>query len=415
MAANFPIALKLNLETCYSHGLGRQVHHFGAHVWKGPQAWVNQHIFRVDFSHNDFDRDFLKLALNYNLTDYIEQAQGGVGLAHITKAKLDQSFLVHPPLPVQRAIADLVARSEMLRDSATSRLRNARRAAESFRRAVLITACSGRLTVDWREIHAPSEDAPALLDRIEASRRAKLGRRWRPITIEAEDSRTIPTGWIWTTPEQLLQSGRSITYGVIKLGPPVSDGVPTLRSSDVRWLRINAGNVKRIGKEIADNYQRTYLQGDEILVTVRGTLGGVALVPSNMAGWNISREVACLPLFRMCLLRTSSSRLPRSLERWLSGVTKGVAYTGVNIEDLKRCHCRYLRSRSNKRSCTEPRAHCQLSMPCWHALTTDQEPSGARRRPFSPRRSAASRLRRKRPLRLTEVLCLLPWPVDRGR
>ena len=64
--------------------------------------------------------DFLKLALNYNLTDYIEQAQGGVELAHITKAKLDQSFLVHPPLPVQRAIADLVARSEMLRDSATT-------------------------------------------------------------------------------------------------------------------------------------------------------------------------------------------------------------------------------------------------------------------------------------------------------
>ena len=272
------------------------------------------------------------------------------------------------------------------------------------------------MTVDWREIHAPSEDAPALLDRIEASRRAKLGRRWRPITIEAEDSRTIPTGWIWTTPEQLLQSGRSITYGVIKLGPPVSDGVPTLRSSDVRWLRINAGNVKRIGKEIADNYQRTYLQGDEILVTVRGTLGGVALVPSNMAGWNISREVACLPL------------VPDVFAPYLVLAIAEVASTLVEWgnEGCRLYWRQHRRSQAaataatSDRGATRDRApshelHCQPSMPCWHALTTDQEPSGARRRPFSPRRSAASRLRRKRPLRLTEVLCLLPWPVDRGR
>jgi len=32
---------------------------FGAHVWDGPDAWLNQHIFRVDFSPQYFDRDFL--------------------------------------------------------------------------------------------------------------------------------------------------------------------------------------------------------------------------------------------------------------------------------------------------------------------------------------------------------------------
>jgi type I restriction enzyme, S subunit len=71
---------------------------------------------------------------------------------------------------------------------------------------------------------------------------------------------------------------------------------PTLRSSDVRWLRIDSGHVKRIDRTIADNYRRTYLVGGEVVVTVRGSLGGIALVPPEMAGWNVSREVAVIPV-----------------------------------------------------------------------------------------------------------------------
>lgn len=78
---------------------------FGAHIWHGPDAWVNQHIFRVDFSSRDFDRDFLKLAFDANLASYVDQAQGGVGLAHITKAKMNDSILLAPPVDEQRRIA----------------------------------------------------------------------------------------------------------------------------------------------------------------------------------------------------------------------------------------------------------------------------------------------------------------------
>jgi type I restriction enzyme, S subunit len=58
--------------------------------------------------------------------------------------------------------------------------------------------------------------------------------------------------------------------------------------------------VKRISRKIANDYERTYLQGGEILVTVRGTLGGVVVVPSECAGYNISREVAMLAPLAGC-------------------------------------------------------------------------------------------------------------------
>src|SRR5262249_7971989 len=66
---------------------------FGAHIWGGSEAWLNQHIFRVEFNEDLLDKQFLRHAINQNLNDYIHQAHGGAGLAHITKAKFESSFI----------------------------------------------------------------------------------------------------------------------------------------------------------------------------------------------------------------------------------------------------------------------------------------------------------------------------------
>ena len=74
---------------------------------------------------------------------------------------------------------------------------------------------------------------------------------------------------------------------MIKLGPEVEGGVPCLRTSDVRRLRIDVEHVKRISAgSISGDYRRTVLMGNEVLVSVRGTLGGVAAVPTSLRGWN---------------------------------------------------------------------------------------------------------------------------------
>ena len=81
---------------------------FGAHVWDGGDAWLNQHIFRVEFNKHHFDRTFLKYSINRNLAEYIEQAHGGAGLAHITKGMFEKSLLPIAPLAEQcRIVAKL--------------------------------------------------------------------------------------------------------------------------------------------------------------------------------------------------------------------------------------------------------------------------------------------------------------------
>jgi type I restriction enzyme S subunit len=136
----------------------------------------------------------------------------------------------------------------------------------------------------------------------------------------------------------LCDPQRPITYGVIKLGSHVDDGVPCLRTSNVRSLWIDTEAMKRIEPSLSNEYSRTKLRGGEVLVNVRGTLGGVATVGPDMAGWNVSREVAVVPLdlarveprFVAAFVASSHG------QRWLTGVKKGTAYVGINLEDLRR-------------------------------------------------------------------------------
>ena len=95
--------------------------------------------------------------------------------------------------------------------------------------------------------------------------------------------------------------------------------------------------MKRIAPALSSEYSRTILKGGEVLVNVRGTLGGVAVASREMAGWNVSREVAVVPVdssrvnpaFLSYLIGSGAS------QQWLGGVKKGAAYVGINIEDLR--------------------------------------------------------------------------------
>ena len=76
---------------------------FGAYIWAGGQAILNQHIFKAVLIADVFEPKFLKLAINSRTTDLIEQAHG-VSLQHITKPKLQAISLALPPLAEQRRV-----------------------------------------------------------------------------------------------------------------------------------------------------------------------------------------------------------------------------------------------------------------------------------------------------------------------
>ncbi|QLO83587.1 restriction endonuclease subunit S [Citrobacter sp. RHBSTW-00944] len=144
-------------------------------------------------------------------------------------------------------------------------------------------------------------------------------------------------GWVVKPLADLCEPARVITYGVIKLGDETPNGVPCLRTSNVRWLNIETQGIKRIAAKLSADYARTILKGGEVLVNVRGTLGGVAVVEPTMTGWNISREVAMVPVDPLQMNPNFLSYLIGSgvSQQWLGGVKKGATYVGINLEDLR--------------------------------------------------------------------------------
>jgi len=221
-------------------------------------------------------------------------------IANISAGKLSELTVPLAPWNEQKRIADKLDTVLTRVDAVDTRLARVAPILKRFRQSILAAATLGRLTEDWR-----------------IARGLKHG---------AE-----------TTLQAICLPDRVITYGVVKLGDETPGGTPCLRTSNVRWLRFELDGMKLINPNLSAEYRRTVLRGGEVLVNVRGTLGGVAVTTDDMAGWNVSREVAVVPVDQALASSAYISLWIASDEcqRWLTGMTKGVAYTGINIEDLR--------------------------------------------------------------------------------
>ena len=78
---------------------------FGAHIWQGGRAVLNQHIFKVEFDCEVAVKEYLCNALNRAVAEVEQNLHGGVGLVHITKGNLERIKIPLPSLESQRAVA----------------------------------------------------------------------------------------------------------------------------------------------------------------------------------------------------------------------------------------------------------------------------------------------------------------------
>jgi type I restriction enzyme M protein len=79
---------------------------FGAHIWNGPKAVLNQHIFKVVVDESKVSKRYMLHALNRAVGEIEENLHGGVGLVHITKGNLERICVPVPSREVQQQIVD---------------------------------------------------------------------------------------------------------------------------------------------------------------------------------------------------------------------------------------------------------------------------------------------------------------------
>jgi type I restriction enzyme S subunit len=147
---------------------------------------------------------------------------------------------------------------------------------------------------------------------------------------------SLPEGWGQVRLEDLTADPTSITYGVLKPGPFCADGGPMLRVMDLVNGRVDEAGVYKVSKELADLYRRTRLHGGEVLVSVQGSVGKVAIVPYSLSGANISRTLAVIPPTLPSLAKWIWAVLQTpQIQTQMGEVTGGTTRDSLNLRDLR--------------------------------------------------------------------------------
>jgi type I restriction enzyme S subunit len=105
----------------------------------------------------------------------------------------------------------------------------------------------------------------------------------------------IPDGWRYESLGDIVEE-RGVSYGIVQPGSATTHGVPIVRVNNIRNGRIDTTDMLKVGADIEAKFQRSRLRGGEVLLTLVGTLGEVAIVPDTLRGWNVARAVGVIPV-----------------------------------------------------------------------------------------------------------------------
>lgn len=128
---------------------------------------------------------------------------------------------------------------------------------------------------------------------------------------------------------------RPITYGILKPGPDLVDGIPYVRVADIQQGEVRLEAVRRTSQDIHHQYRRSTLARGDLLISIRGHVGRLAVVPPALEGANITQDSARLAVAHGRAAYVRAMLESDQLQRWMHQRKKGVAVTGINLGDLR--------------------------------------------------------------------------------
>lgn len=146
------------------------------------------------------------------------------------------------------------------------------------------------------------------------------------------------TGWAKLALSDAVDPRASIMYGILQPGPDVPDGVPYVRPTEIVEDSIKLESLKRTSPEIAERYRRSSLRAGDVLLSIVGTIGKVAVVPVDLDGANITQSSCRV---RPCAGLVSTELMAAFLRSPLArsqfeAARLGTAVPRLNLEDVRK-------------------------------------------------------------------------------
>lgn len=144
-----------------------------------------------------------------------------------------------------------------------------------------------------------------------------------------------PKGFPVQPLKELIDPKRPITYGILKPGADVPGGVPYVRVIDMSNGQINVNQMRRTTVEIANQYRRSSLKSGDLLMSIRGHVGRLALVSAELEGANITQDTARLAAVGIRNTYLFGCIGSASMQHYMERFIKGAAVKGINLGDVK--------------------------------------------------------------------------------
>ena len=345
---------------------------FGPFIWTGGQAIYHYHIWKLPLhSPKDLFRDYLYLYL-LNKTDEIKASGHGISMVHMTKEKMERLEVPLPPLAEQHrivakvdelmALCDQLEAARQQREQGRERLIAATleslnqpaedpasfRQDASFalqvlpsltttpaqikqlRQTILNLAVRGKL-VEQDPEDEPAEELLILLATEKQTQRN--GRNWEAnASVAADPLFDMPRGWHLTV---VAATARRVTVGYV--GPMkdqyVTDGIPFLRSQNVRANRFREDGLVYISRDFHAKISKSSISPGDVVVVRSGNVGTACAIPASISEGNCSdlviiQEPICVCPEYLCFYLNSMA------QAHVASGTVGVALTHFNTKSV---------------------------------------------------------------------------------
>ncbi len=274
--------------------------------------WI---VIRSSIHENYFLKYFFQES---SFRDLLCSDVSGVG-GSLTRAKpklVNEYEVAVAPLPEQKRIVEKLDEVLAQVDTIKARLDGIPDLLKRFRQSVLASAVSGKLTEEWRGKTSPMKKIAISQDHLE-----------------------IPVQWDIYDLESLINPSRKICYGVVQPGEEVDGGKKLIRVCDINNGAVNTENLRTISSEIDEQYSRSKVHKFDLLVTIVGAIGRVAMIERDIDA-NIARAVARVSpntdLIEPRYLHIWLS-CPK-LQWWLNNSSREVARKTLNLSELKQAN-----------------------------------------------------------------------------
>ncbi len=268
----------------------------GAYVWRGPEALVNQHIFRVE---SIIEPSFHKHLLDYKLAELMQHTHGS-GMVHITKSRFNSLPVLLPPRDEQRRIVEVLEDHLSRLDAAGREAHGARRKLSALRNSLLRHVSTGAWRAD------PGRDG-------------------------------LSGAWAWRRPADLCPNGdESIAIGPfgsnLKTADYADAGVPLVFVRNVREARFTGSCVKYVSEAKASELRAHLVEPGDVVVTKMGDPPGDAAVYTGTEPAVMTADVLRLrPSSEVSAEYLALAINSPAVRRQFEQITRGVAQKKISL------------------------------------------------------------------------------------